>query len=106
MLFRSKDGTVRILGAAWTDGTPLKSVELKIDGGEWQAVKIDEKNRAEFCWTFWSFDWKGAPAGEHTLVSRATDANGTVQPADDDPRIKLKKTYWEANQQWPRKIKI
>jgi DMSO/TMAO reductase YedYZ molybdopterin-dependent catalytic subunit len=105
-VFKLKDGTVRILGAAWTDGTPLKSVELKIDGGGWQTVKIDEKNHAEFCWTFWSFDWKGAAAGEHTLVSRATDANGTVQPADDDPRIKLKKTYWEANQQWPRKIKV
>jgi len=29
-----------------------------------------------------------------------------AQPTGDEPVIKLKKTYWEANQQWPRKIKI
>ena len=40
------------------------------------------------------------------MVSRAIDEEGRVQPASDDPAIKLKKTYWEANQQWPRKIKI
>ena len=105
-VLRLKDGTVRVLGAAWTDGTPLKSVELKMDDGGWQAVKLDERERAEYSWTFWSYDWKGAGPGEHTVVSRATDAHGTVQPAEDDPRIKLKKTYWEANQQLVRKIKI
>ena len=105
-VFRLKDGTLRILGAAWTDGTPLQSVEVKIDNTAWQPVKLDERERSEYSWTFWSFDWKGAAPGEHTLVSRATDANGTVQPAEDDPRIKLKKTYWEANQQFPRKIKV
>jgi hypothetical protein len=55
---------------------------------------------------FWSFDWKHPEPCEHTLVSRAIDAEGLVQPAADDPAIKLKKTYWEANQQYPRKIKI
>lgn len=105
-VLRLKDGTVRVLGAAWTDGTPLKSVELKMDDGGWQAVKLEERERAEYSWTFWSYDWKGAGPGEHTVVSRATDANGTMQPAEDDPRIKLKKTYWEANQQLVRKIKI
>ena len=105
-VLRLPDGTLRIHGAAWTDGTPLQSVELKIDEGKWQPVKLAESPRAEFAWTFWTFDWKNAPAGEHTLVSRATDANGAVQPAEDDPRIKLKKTYWEANQQVVRKIKV
>jgi len=33
-------------------------------------------------------------------------ANGVIQPSADDPRIKLKKTYYEANQQYPRKITI
>ncbi|MBK8002293.1 MAG: molybdopterin-dependent oxidoreductase [Verrucomicrobia bacterium] len=29
--FRLKDGTIRIHGAAWGDGTPLEKVELQID---------------------------------------------------------------------------
>jgi hypothetical protein len=29
-----------------------------------------------------------------------------VQPAPDDPFITMKKTYWEANQQAVRKVKI
>jgi hypothetical protein len=40
------------------------------------------------------------------VVSRAIDEEGRVQPEKSDPQIKLKQTYWEANQQWPRKIRI
>jgi DMSO/TMAO reductase YedYZ molybdopterin-dependent catalytic subunit len=101
---RRKDGVIRVSGAAWGDGTPLKSVELKIDDGEWMPVLLGEQQK--YTWTFWSYDWKDAPAGEHTLVSRAIDEKGRVQPMADDPWIKLKKTFWEANQQYPRKIKL
>jgi len=69
-------------------------------------VSIDKKNRSKYCWTFWAFDWKNASPGEHTLVSRATDVEGRSQPTADDPVIKLKKTYWESNNQWPRRIKV
>jgi len=31
---------------------------------------------------------------------------GRVQPSPEDPSIKLKKTYWEANQWAVRKIKV
>jgi DMSO/TMAO reductase YedYZ molybdopterin-dependent catalytic subunit len=103
---RLKDGTVRVTGAAWSDGTPIKTVELKIDDRDWFPVTLDMGHRADYCWTFWSYDWKNATDGEHTLVSRATDADSRIQPSADDPAIKLKKTYWEANQQWPRKIKL
>ena len=103
---RLKDGTIRIHGAAWGDGTPLEKVEIKIDDASWQTATIDRKNRSKFCWNFWTFDWKSAPKGEHTIVSRATDAEGKAQPTADDPGIKLKKTYWESNQQWPRKIMV
>jgi len=47
-----------------------------------------------------------AKPGEHTLTSRAKDARGRIQPAPDDPFIAMKKTYWEANQQAVRKIRI
>ena len=74
--------------------------------GKEKFEQLDRKNAGKFSWQFWHFDWQKPAPGEHTLVSRATDTEGRVQPAGDDPRIKLKKTYWEANQQWPRKIRI
>jgi hypothetical protein len=40
------------------------------------------------------------------VVSRATDSEGRSQPTAEDPAIKLKKTYWEANQQWPRRLNV
>jgi DMSO/TMAO reductase YedYZ molybdopterin-dependent catalytic subunit len=104
---RHKDGTVRLSGAAWTDGTPLAKVEVRIDDGAWQAAQLEKKKEdAPYGWTFWHYDWMNPKAGEHVVVSRAVDADGRVQPAAEDDAIKLKKTYWEANQQWPRKIKI
>jgi DMSO/TMAO reductase YedYZ molybdopterin-dependent catalytic subunit len=103
---RRQDGSIRFSGAAWTDGTPLKRVELKIDDGAWMPARLDEKQRAEYSWTFFHHDWKQPSFGEHRVVSRAIDAAGRIQPSADDPEIKLKRTYWEANQQWPRRIRI
>jgi DMSO/TMAO reductase YedYZ molybdopterin-dependent catalytic subunit len=101
---RVKDGPIRVTGAAWGQAT-IRAVEVSIDGGPWQAAKIEERTEP-FTWRFWSYDWREAKEGEHTLVSRAIDAKGRVQPTMDDPEIKLKKTYWEANGQWVRRVKV
>ena len=103
---RRSDGRLRVSGAAWTDGTPLKRVELRIDDGHWVPVQLNPRHRSRYAWTFWGYDWTEAPPGEHTLVSRAIDLDGRMQPSSDDPAINLKRTYWEANQQWVRKIRI
>jgi len=103
---RYKSDGLRVSGAAWTDGTPLRRVELKIDDGQWTQVELDAKQRGKYSWTFWNYLWKQAAPGEHTLVSRAIDAEGRVQPSAQDSEINLKRTYWEANQQWVRKIRI
>ena len=93
----------RVFGFVLNDGTPLKSVEVSVDGGSWQPATLDKAN-TQFSWKLFTFDWKGATPGDHTLVSRATDANGIVQPAAAD--LKRKKTFLEDNAQFPRKITI
>jgi len=103
---RRSDGAVGLSGAAWTDGTPLRAVEVKIDGGEWLPASLARSRAAKYAWSFFSFDWKKPEPGEHTVVSRAIDREGRVQPAAEAPEIRLKRTYWEANQQWPRRIRI
>lgn len=104
---RRPDGVHRITGAAWSDGTPLKRVEVRIDDGPWLPAVIEKKPvRDRFTWSFWRLDWKDATPGEHTVVSRAIDEDGRVQPSSEDPDIQLKRTYWDANQQWVRRIRI
>lgn len=103
---RLPNGAVRFSGAAWTDGTPLKAVEVRIDNGPWLPARLERQNQARHAWKFWHFDWPQPTEGEHTVVSRAIDADGRIQPAADEPPIAMKRTYWEANQQWVRRIKV
>jgi hypothetical protein len=98
-----KDGRHRIHGAAW--GAPVARVEVKIDNGPWMPATI-EGAADGFAWRFWHLDWHPAPAGDHTITSRAIDTSGNVQPAMTDPMIAGKRTYWEANGQITRKIRI
>jgi DMSO/TMAO reductase YedYZ molybdopterin-dependent catalytic subunit len=91
----------RLFGVAWTDGTPLKSVEVRVDGGTWQPAKIDRQDNPH-AWAFWSCETTGLAAGEHTLVSRATDQKGRTQPDNLD----TKKTIWENNELFSRKVMV
>lgn len=93
----------QVFGFVTNDGTPLRSVEVSIDNGPWQAATLDKSN-TRFGWKLFTFDWKDATPGEHTLVSRATDVDGTVQPTKAE--LSRKKTFLEANEQFPRKIRI
>jgi DMSO/TMAO reductase YedYZ molybdopterin-dependent catalytic subunit len=100
---RRGDGTHVVSGIAWTQGKVAK-VEVRVDDGDWTEAKLEE-NETPHTWTFWSWEWKQPPAGEHRIVSRATDERGRVQPTADDPEIKLKRTYWEAYAQYPRRVR-
>jgi hypothetical protein len=81
-------------------------VEVQIDAGLWQPATIDEGQDAEFAWKLWSLPWASPTAGEHTITSRATDVDGHVQPAQDDPWIASKHTYWESNGQVTRRVRV
>jgi DMSO/TMAO reductase YedYZ molybdopterin-dependent catalytic subunit len=85
------------------NGTPLRSVEVRVDNGPWQAAKMDSQN-TQFSWKFFSTEFNNLPAGDHTIVSRVTDANGVVQPEEKD--LAEKKTIWENNGQFVRKFTL
>jgi DMSO/TMAO reductase YedYZ molybdopterin-dependent catalytic subunit len=98
-------GTHKITGVILNDGTPIKSVEIKVDDGPWQAATIDPATAKDrFGWKLFAYTWQGATPGEHTLVSRVTDAMGRVQPTSED--LANKKTFLEDNSQFPRKVTI
>jgi len=93
-----------IHGFVLNDGTPLRSVEVKVDNGPWQKAVLDPAN-SQYSWKLFSYRWQGATPGEHTIVSRATDINGVVQPTAEELTRK-KKTFLEDNSQFPRKVMI
>ncbi len=92
---------IRLFGFALSDGTPLRGVDVRIDGGPWQPARIDRQDNP-FSWAFWSLETEGPAPGEHTVVSRATDRIGRTQPDNLDS----KKTNWENNELFSRKITI
>jgi len=100
---RTSGGAHQVLGFVLNDGTPLRSVEVKVDEGPWQRATLDPSN-SEFSWKLFTYKWEGATPGEHTLVSRVTDATGLVQPTAAE--LARKKTFLEDNSQFPRKIMI
>jgi len=97
-------GQYKVLGVVLNDGTPLKSVEVRVDEGPWQAATLDPVTSGKYSWKLFTYTWNNPTPGEHTLVSRVTDAKGAVQPTEKD--LENKKTFLEDNSQHPRKVKI
>lgn len=93
----------RISGFVLNDGTPIRHVEISIDDGPWQTATIDPQ-ASQFSWKLFSFDWQGATAGEHKLVSRVTDVNGKVQGTAEE--LPERVSFWEDFGQFPRRVMI
>jgi len=101
----SRNGaTARVLGVVLNDGTAIKGVEVKIDDGPWQPATMDKATSDKYSWKLFTYTWNNPTPGEHTLVSRVTDATGLVQPTEKD--LENKKTFLEDNSQYPRKVMI
>ena len=94
----------RVLGVILHDGTPIQSVEVRVDDGPWQRAALDPATRQKYSWKLFTWTWSGATPGEHTIVSRVTDARGTVQPTVEE--LETKKTFLEDNSQFPRRLLV
>ena len=92
-------------GVVLNDGTPIKSVEVKVDDGQWQPATLDPATAKEkYGWKLFTYTWSNPAPGDHTLVSRVTQMDGKVQPTEQD--LAEKKSFLEQNSQAPRKVKI
>jgi len=101
----TKDGSrYKVLGVVLNDGTPIKSVDVKVDDGPWQPATMDPSTTGKYSWKFFTYAWNGATPGEHTLISRVTDTTGKVQPTAQENETK--KSFLEENSQAPRKVMI
>ena len=93
----------KIWGFSLNDGTPLKTIEVKIDDELWRPATIDNRS-SRYSWKMFTYNWADASPGEHTIVSRAIDINGNVQLEEN--QVAEKVTYWENPGQFPRKVMI
>ena len=96
-------GRHKIQGFALNDGTPIESIEVKIDNGPWQRAQINPRS-TKYSWKLFSFDWDNASAGDHTIVSRVTDINGEVQATQEEMPEQV--SFWEDFGQFTRTITI
>lgn len=97
-LTRSGD-RLTALGFVLNDGTPLRSIEISLDGGPWQPAEVDPQS-SQYSWKLFTQHWEGLAPGEHSIVSRVTDVNGQVQPTPEEMPEKV--TRWENNAQFTR----
>ena len=93
-----------VFGVILHDGTPIRSIEVKVDDGPWQVATLDPSTKEKYSWKLFNYTWKGATPGQHTLVSRVTDVTGRVQPTSEE--LANKKTFLEDNSQHPRTVMI
>ena len=99
-------GKHNVFGVVLHDGTPIQSVEVKVDDGPWLPATLDpETMREKYAWKFFNYTWQGATPGAHTVTSRVTDVNGRVQPTEAELDA-VKKTRLEQHSQVARKVMI
>src|SRR5437870_5316653 len=61
-------GAHTIFGFVLNDGTPVKSVEVKVDNGPWQAA-TRQTPAGEYAWEYLSYTWNGAAGGAGAVPS-------------------------------------
>jgi len=94
----------KVTGVVLNDGTPIKAVEVRVDDGPWRPASMDPATKEKYGWKLFTYTVNSLAPGEHTLVSRAIDANGKVQPTAQE--LENKKSFLEDNSQTVRKIKV
>lgn len=77
-------GPVQVGGIAFAGDRGVSGVQVSTDNGEtWHDAEITEQpNPDGIAWVLWQYQWR-ATAGDHRLVVRAIEADGTIQPEEE-----------------------
>lgn len=74
-------GMHQLQGIAWSGTGFITNVEISLDGGEnWKQAAVQPVSENPYSWVFWTYTWVVNQKGEYTIMSRATDSYGFVQP--------------------------
>ena len=71
-----------IRGFAFSGAPDIAKVEVSDDGGvTWRPAELGREHDP-YAWRLWSYRWTPKAPGKATLVARATDSRGSVQPRE------------------------
>jgi len=83
-------GPVQVHGVAFTGGSPIKGVEVSVDGGRsWQPAAFFGPHLGRYAWRQFVAQATLGP-GRHLITSRAIAIDGTVQP---ELRVENERAY-------------
>jgi DMSO/TMAO reductase YedYZ molybdopterin-dependent catalytic subunit len=78
------NGKYLVNGAAWTTEEAISKVEVSCDGGKsWSEANL-KGAPIKNAWRLWEFEWQTPAPGNYTLMARATDSCGRMQPMEHD----------------------
>jgi len=73
-------GPLTISGYAWAGEQKILRVEVSVDGGaKWKDAQLTPQN-LNYAWRLWKLNWTPPRPGYYTILSRAMDSAGNVQP--------------------------
>jgi len=78
----AKPGRTPVVGVAWSNASPVTKVEVSTDAGATWALAKLLGEPTKYGFRKWSYRWV-AKEGQHTLMSRATNAKGEAQPLEE-----------------------
>jgi sulfite dehydrogenase (cytochrome) subunit A len=75
-----------IRGVAWSgDAGPVTSVQVSVDNGRsWRLAEMKKDQFTQYGWREWEFEWTPTAEAYFTLIARASDANGNIQPLEQE----------------------
>jgi DMSO/TMAO reductase YedYZ molybdopterin-dependent catalytic subunit len=104
------EGRIEVAGHAYAGVRGVDRVEVSTDGGEtWSDATLsdplpagtdEEGEFAEDAWRQWAYTYDD-PGREHTVVVRATDGTGAVQPREEEGPYPSGATGW-ASKTFPK----
>ena len=73
-------GPVTVQGVAWSGESAITTVELSFDEGRtWEQARLVGEDEP-YAWRQWQFLWRPKGGGPVSMLCRATDSTGQVQP--------------------------
>jgi len=79
-----KGSRINVSGIAFDQGKGIKEVMISLDGGKsWSSTEL-QKDHGKYAYRPWSFSWEPKAKGEYSIMVRAINRIGNIQPLPGD----------------------